>query len=55
MLDTVFPVAPGEQTPPRVNDVDALLEELRTAGVQVDPHREEYDYAPLAWIMGPGW
>ncbi len=30
----------------RANDLDALLQELRTAGVQVDPHR-------LAWIMDP--
>jgi hypothetical protein len=24
------------------------LEELRTAGVQVDPHREDYDYGRLS-------
>jgi len=28
-----------------------MWEELRTAGVQVDPHREEYDYGRFAWIM----
>ena len=37
----------------RVNDLDVLLEELRTAGVQIDPHREDYDYGRFACIMDP--
>lgn len=36
-----------------VNDLDALLAELRTDGVQIDPHREEYGYGRFAWIMDP--
>jgi hypothetical protein len=54
LLDTVFPVETREQTPPIV-DVDAPLEELRTAGVQVDPHREPYEDDRLVRIIAlPG-
>lgn len=35
----------------RVDDLDALLEALKKEGVQVDPHREDYDYGRFAWIM----
>jgi hypothetical protein len=31
----------------------ALLEELKKAGVEIDPHREDYDYGRFAWIMDP--
>ncbi len=34
----------------RVDDLDALLEQLAAAGVWVDPHREDYDYGRFAWI-----
>lgn len=36
----------------RVDDLDALLEALKTEGVQIDPHREDYDYgaSPGSWI-----
>jgi predicted enzyme related to lactoylglutathione lyase len=37
----------------RVDDLDALLEALRAEGVEVDPHREDYDYGRFAWIMDP--
>jgi predicted enzyme related to lactoylglutathione lyase len=37
----------------RVDDLDALLAELRKEGVEVDPHREDYDYGRFAWIMDP--
>src|ERR1700690_2405315 len=37
----------------RVDDLDALLEALKKEGVQVDPHREDYDYGRFAWIMDP--
>lgn len=37
----------------RVADLDALLEQLRTEGVQVDDRIEEYDYGRFAWIMDP--
>jgi catechol 2,3-dioxygenase-like lactoylglutathione lyase family enzyme len=37
----------------RVDDLDALLEELKQAEVQIDPHREDYDYGRFAWITDP--
>jgi hypothetical protein len=35
----------------RVDDPDALLDQLKLAGVEIDPHREDYDYGRFAWIM----
>ncbi|MEE8272070.1 MAG: VOC family protein [Alphaproteobacteria bacterium] len=37
----------------RVDDLDALLERLRAAGVEVDDRVEEYDYGRFAWVMDP--
>jgi predicted enzyme related to lactoylglutathione lyase len=37
----------------RVDDLDALLDKLRTEGVWIDPKREDYDYGRFAWIMDP--
>ena len=37
----------------RVDDLDVLLEALKKEGVQIDPHREDYDYGRFAWIMDP--
>ena len=37
----------------RVDDLDGLLEELKKAGVEIDPHREDADYGRFAWIMDP--
>ena len=37
----------------RVDDLDALLAALASEGVQIDPHREDYDYGRFTWIMGP--
>lgn len=37
----------------RVDDLDALLDELKKAGVEIDPHREDADYGRFAWIMDP--
>jgi predicted enzyme related to lactoylglutathione lyase len=37
----------------RVEDLDALLEALKREGVEIDPHREDYDYGRFAWIMDP--
>lgn len=45
---------PGEQTAMinfRVDDLDALLEELAAAGVVIEPKREEADYGRFAWIQ----
>lgn len=37
----------------RVDDLDALLKVLKEEGVEIDPHREDYDYGRFAWIMDP--
>jgi predicted enzyme related to lactoylglutathione lyase len=37
----------------RVENLDALLQELQKAGVQIDPQREDYDYGRFAWIYDP--
>jgi predicted enzyme related to lactoylglutathione lyase len=37
----------------RIDDLDALLTQLATAGVPIDPHREDYDYGRFAWITDP--
>jgi predicted enzyme related to lactoylglutathione lyase len=37
----------------RVENLDALLSELRKEGVKVDDRIEEYDYGRFAWIMDP--
>jgi predicted enzyme related to lactoylglutathione lyase len=34
----------------RVDDLDQLLTDLATAGVRIDPHREEASYGRFAWI-----
>ena len=34
----------------RVNDLDAVLANLRSAGVEVDPRIEEYEYGRFAWF-----
>jgi predicted enzyme related to lactoylglutathione lyase len=36
-----------------VEDLDALLAALKAEGVEIDPHREDYDYGRFAWIMDP--
>jgi predicted enzyme related to lactoylglutathione lyase len=37
----------------RVDDLDALLDQLRAAGVSIDPKREDSDYGRFAWITDP--
>ncbi len=34
----------------RVPDLDATLERLRAAGVEIDPKREDYGFGRFAWI-----
>jgi len=34
----------------RVDNLDALLAKLESAGVRIDPKREDYDYGRFAWI-----
>ena len=37
----------------RVDDLDALLEQLGAAGVLIDPKREDASYGRFAWIVDP--
>ncbi len=37
----------------RVDDLDALLKILQEEGVEIDPHREDYEYGRFAWITDP--
>ena len=37
----------------RVDNLDALLEQLAAEGVTIVPKREEYDYGSFAWIVDP--
>lgn len=37
----------------RVDDLDALLAQLESAGVEIDPKREDYDFGRFAWIVDP--
>jgi len=37
----------------RVADLDRLLGVLKEEGVEIDPHREDYEYGRFAWIMDP--
>jgi predicted enzyme related to lactoylglutathione lyase len=37
----------------QVDDLDAVLERLATAGVSVDAIREEYNYRRFAWFTDP--
>jgi len=37
----------------RVENLDALLEDLKNSGVEIDPHREDADYGRFAWITDP--
>ncbi len=37
----------------RVADLDALLEQLRLEGVEVDDRREEYEFGKFGWIIDP--
>jgi catechol 2,3-dioxygenase-like lactoylglutathione lyase family enzyme len=36
-----------------VDDLDALLERLAQAGVQIDPKRQDESYGRFAWIFDP--
>lgn len=37
----------------RVENLDAVLEKLKQEGVEIDPHREDYEYGRFAWVMDP--
>jgi predicted enzyme related to lactoylglutathione lyase len=37
----------------RVRDLDAMLEQLRAAGVEVDEHVHEMEYGRFGWAVDP--
>jgi len=37
----------------RVDDLDALVEQLTAAEVRIDPKREDHAYGKFAWIWDP--
>ena len=37
----------------RVDDLDAMLAQLREAGAEVDDRVEEYDYGRFGWAVDP--
>lgn len=37
----------------RVDDLDALLEQLRAEGVTIDPKREDYEFGRFTLIIDP--
>ena len=37
----------------RVDDLDALLQQLEAAGVEIDPKRDDSPYGRFAWITDP--
>ena len=37
----------------RVADLDAMLEQLRTAGAEVDEKVEEHEYGRFGWAVDP--
>jgi len=37
----------------RVANLDALLAQLSSEGVRIDPKREDYDYGRFAWVYDP--
>jgi predicted enzyme related to lactoylglutathione lyase len=36
-----------------VDDLDALLEKMRSSGVQIDPKREDAGFGRFAWVYDP--
>ena len=37
----------------RVDDLEALIEQLTAAGIEIDPKRESADYGHFAWLNDP--
>ena len=48
-----FPAAQPAMLNFQVDDLDAVLDGLIAAGVQVDPKRESYDYGKFGWFTDP--
>jgi predicted enzyme related to lactoylglutathione lyase len=48
-----FPASQPAMLNFQVDDLDAVLDRLASAGVSVDPNREEYDYGRFGWFTDP--
>jgi predicted enzyme related to lactoylglutathione lyase len=48
-----FPVSQPAMLNFQVDDLDAVLDALIAAGVEVDPKRERYDYGSFGWFTDP--
>jgi predicted enzyme related to lactoylglutathione lyase len=48
-----FPVRQPAMLNFQVDDLDAVLDGLIAAGVEVDPKRERYDYGSFGWFTDP--
>ena len=48
-----FPVSQPAMLNFQVDDLNAVLDELQSAGVAVDPKREDYDYGRFGWFTDP--
>lgn len=48
-----FPASQPAMLNFQVDDLDALLDRLMAAGVEVDPRRETCDYGKFGWFVDP--
>lgn len=48
-----FPVSQPAMLNFQVDDLDALLDQLSSAGVSVDPKREQHEYGRFGWFTDP--
>jgi predicted enzyme related to lactoylglutathione lyase len=48
-----FPVAQPAMLNFHVDDLDAVLDGLTAAGVEVDPKRDRYDFGDFGWFTDP--
>jgi predicted enzyme related to lactoylglutathione lyase len=51
--DSYWPPSQPTMLNLQIDDLDALLVQLRAAGVEVDPKQESYDFGRFAWITDP--
>lgn len=51
--DYFGPGSPSSMVNYRVDDLDAMLAQLRAAGVDVDERVEEYEYGRFGWATDP--
>jgi predicted enzyme related to lactoylglutathione lyase len=48
-----FPVSQPAMLNFQVDDLEAVLDKLSAAGVEVDPKREDYEYGRFGWFTDP--